>query len=181
MARDRGTLALMSVRGLARLFVIVLPLMAAACASRPDLAGIRERPEDFTIAAAVHGVRGARGAPRAIRPARYVFEADGTLRYTPSPAERGWPPPIRNLPPSVQDEFWRLVRDSGLLEPDHPARVYGPVTVDPATVEGSVAVFDIAYAGAQARARIPLNRDTDESVLAERILDRLAELAWVRE
>ncbi|MFM9994927.1 MAG: hypothetical protein ACKVU4_03900 [Phycisphaerales bacterium] len=171
----------MIVRGLARCLVIALPLWAAACASRPDLSQLRERPEDFTIAVAVHGVRGVRGAPRAVRPARYVFEADGTLRYVGSSADRGWPPPIRTLPPSVQDEFWRLVRDSGLLERDHPARVYGPVSTDPMTVEGPVAVFDIAYAGAQARARVPLNGGSDESVLAERILDRLADLAWVRE
>lgn len=156
-------------------------LLLWGCSTGPDLATLRQRPEDFTIAVAVHNPKAARGTPPALRPARFVFEADGTLRYASSPAARGWPPPVRTLPPSVQDEFWRLVRDSGLLERDSPYRAFGPVEIDAANQQGALAVFDIAYAGAQARTRVPLDRATDEAVLAETIVRRLTELAWVRE
>lgn len=155
-------------------------LVLWGCSTGPDLATLRQRPEDFTIAVAVHNPGAARGTPPALRPARFVFEADGTLRAAPSPAGRGWPPPVRTLPPSVQDEFWRLVRDSGLLERDSPYRAFGPVVID-SNQAGAVAVFDLAYAGAQVRALVPLDRATDEAVLAETIVGRLAQLAWVRE
>ncbi len=162
--------------------VLIAALLAlGACKSPPDLAELRERPEDFTVAATVYAAPSIRTAPRPLRPARYILEADSLLRWSPGASQRGFAPPIHHLSPAENDGVWRLVRDSGLLEPDSPYRVHGPVEIDAATLAGPVAVLEIAFAGQQTRSRVPLDRSSDEAVLAERLIDRLAELAFVRE
>ncbi len=167
----------MLIRGM----TVLLLLLVAACQSPPDLAQLRNRPEDFTLAATVHPAQSGRTVPRPLRPGRFILEADSVLRWSPGPTERGVPPPIRHLSPAENDDVWRLALGSGLLEPDSPFRVYGPIEVDPVASGAPVAIIEIAFAGQQTRSRVPLDRSSDEAVLAERLIDRLAELAFIRE
>lgn len=156
-------------------------LVLCGCQSAPDLSRLVDRPEDFTVAVTVHNPDAPAGTPRHLRPARFVLEADSVLRWSPGATPRGFPPPIRTLTPAQHTEIWALVRESGLLEPDVPYLVYGPVTLGSEELDGPVALIEIAFAGVQASSQIPLDRSSDESVLAERLVDRLAELAFVSE
>jgi hypothetical protein len=160
---------------------VLLLLLIAACQSPPDLSQLQKRPEDFTLAATVHALQWSRTIPRPLRPARFILEADSVLRWSPGPTERGVPPPIRHLSPADNDDVWRLALASGLLEPDSPFRVYGPTEADPVESGAPIAIIEIAFAGQQTRSRVPLDRSSDEAVLAERLIGRLAELAFIRE
>lgn len=162
-------------------FLLALGVTLGACQSAPDLSRLRERPEDFTVAATVYNPQSGRTGPRGLRPGRFILEADSVLRWSPGATQRGFAPPIRTLTPGQAEEIWDLARDSGLLEPDSIYRVYGPVQTDEGALTTPVALIEIAFAGMQTASRVPLDRSSDEAVLAQRLIDRLAELAFIRQ
>ena len=148
----------------------------AACRSTPDPSSLGPRPADFALSVTVYGPGGQ--AERALRPGRYLVEADGLLRAVARTSD-SFPPPARQLPASEVDRLWSLVRESGLLEPRSRYRVSTLVDAGQAPPDGPpVAAFHVEYRGAHAYARVPLDRGSDEAVLAERVVERLAESAW---
>ena len=99
----------------------VLLLALAACRSSPDPGALGRRPADFALSVNVYGPAGA--PERALRPGRYLVEADGLLRAVARNGDGSFPPPARQLPPSAFDELWAMVRQSGILEPGSRYRV----------------------------------------------------------
>lgn len=169
--------------------VLTLPLAApiAACRSAPTLAPAAappvERPADFVLAATVHAPANAAEAqlPRSLRPARYVVEVDGSLRAAigHGSGEQTYPPITRVLTPRQADQLWRLVRDSGLLDPAHPGRVGDPASI-PRPGNRFTALIWISYADQATALRVPLDRSPEWGLPAEQLIDRLADWAWVR-
>lgn len=157
------------------------------------------RPEDFMLAVTVLGpgrgsgpvVKATEGEtgqetiaatlPRSLRPGRYIVEADGALRAALGPGAEAttYPPRTRQLSPRQVDLLWRLVRDSGLLDPTNPGRIEGPEEAL-RSPDRTMALFYVGYAGRRVMVRTLLDRSGEESLAAERVVDRLAELAWVR-
>jgi hypothetical protein len=143
------------------------------------------RPHDFVLAATVIGpTRTVEpvGLPRSLKPARYIVEADGCLRAATGPGsdEQTFPPRSRQLTPRQADQLWRLVLDSGLLDPASPVRVQDVNTIERPT-NRTIALLWISYADSATTLRVPLDRAARESLAAEQIVDCLAEWAWVRD
>jgi hypothetical protein len=172
-------------------FCLLAPLALGGCLSRraeppPAQAAIPEdRPADFTLAVTVYSPVSAKIAgalPRALRPARYVVEPDGTLRAaptTPAPAARAaFPPRARTLTPRQMDQIWRLLRDTALLEPTNPARVEDPGAVE-LSPDRTTATLYIAFADRRTSLRLLLDRGSEDALSAERIADHLAALAFL--
>jgi hypothetical protein len=155
---------------------------AGACApARPDPALILDAPPDFSIAVTVlPGDAPSDSIPRALRPARYLVEPDGVLRVSTQPASRAWsyPPATRQLTGREMDRLWRLVGPAGLLDPATPARL---TRAEGADAPGPVAVAIIfaQFAGRREAYRTVLARADAQQVLAERLVDHLADLAWI--
>jgi hypothetical protein len=174
----------------ATLTALLLTLLGA-CSSPPRVAPPagtpvpQERPSDFVLAATV--LAGARtgdpaGLPRSLQPARYIVEADGALRAATGPGsdEQTFPPRSRQLSPREFDQLWALVRDSGLLDPACPARVDDPSTIERAGPR-TTALLWVSYADTAATLRVPLDRTGPQALPTERIVDRLAQWAWVKD
>ncbi len=144
-----------------------------------------ERPQDLAIAATVFSPRvplPASSLPRSLKPGRFVLEADGVLR-----ASRGavleastFPPRVRQLSPRQSDQLWRLIRDSGLLDADNPNRISDPEAAA-RSGDHTTALLYVAFGGQRSTLRILLDRTTPDAIAAERVIDRLAELAWIRD
>jgi hypothetical protein len=160
-------------------------LMAGGCAGgkRAELAAALkgdEPPADFSLAVTVHGdVGGAAGAgggapaatgqPGSVS-ARYVMEADWVLRAATGAgvSETTFPAQTRQLTHDQVQRLWWELRDSGLLEG-------GGARAGERGERGAV----ISYSVAGVRRTIrPLAADRPP---VSRIVDRLAELAWVKE
>ena len=159
-------------------------LLLCACSSTPS-AGVPEplpsgRPADFTVAASVYAPPRARPAdlPRSLREGRYVMESHGSLRYGAGERALPFPGRTRQLSPHQMDQLWRLVRDSGLLDPEHPAVVENPGSIA-ASPDRGMAVIYVVFGGERRTLRVLLDRTGAGATEAERIIDRLAELAWV--
>jgi len=173
-----------------RWFLAVLVAGLAACRSNtpppapaeaplPD-----ERPADFVLAATVYSPRSMEKArlPRSLKPARYIIEADGVLRAAVGPGSAGttFPGQTRRLTPAEFDSLWRMVRESGLLDPGSAWRVEDPGEITRASDRTTALVY-VGYGGRRTTLRLLLDRSGPEAVAAERVVDRLAELAWVPE
>jgi hypothetical protein len=174
----------------------LLPLLAAACLAllpacssprvepRPEATAIPEdRPADFTLAMTVYSPASPRVAatlPRALRPARYIVEPDGSLRAASGPAARAatFPPLARTLTPRQMDQVWRLVRDTALLDPANPARVEDPLTLE-LSPSHTTATLYIAFADRRTSLRLLLDRGSADALSAEQIADHLAALAFL--
>jgi hypothetical protein len=192
------------MRLIAWALVLTMVLLAGCSGTgplpRPQTGPIPEtRPEDFTLAVTVLGpgrgpspvVKGGDGKgdeevaapqlPRSLRPGRYIVEADGALRAALGPGAEAttFPAQTRQLSPRQVDLLWRLVRDSGLLDATNPGRIEGP---DEAlrSPDRTTALFYVAYAGQRVTVRTLLDRSGEDALAAERVVDRLAEWAWVR-
>jgi hypothetical protein len=166
-------------------------ILQSACGSSSPISGPvqgpplpDQRPADFIMSATVFSPRAAEAVslPRSLRPARYIVEADGVLRAGTGTdvGINTFPPQTRRLTARQWDALWREVRDSGLLDPGSPARVDDPETLqrDPTR---TTALFFISFAETRATLRVPLDRSDDVAVSAERVVDQLAELAWMRD
>jgi hypothetical protein len=172
----------------------LLPLLAlhlAGCHAPPQAPPAlgdpppQTRPRDFVLAATIlapQRATPATGLPRSLQPARYIVEADGCLRAAIGPGsdEKTFPPRSRQLTPRQADQLWRLVLDSGLLDPASPVRVDDPSAIE-RPANRTLALIWVSYADTGATLRVPLDRSARESIAAERVLDRLAEWAWVRD
>jgi hypothetical protein len=143
-----------------------------------------ERPADFVLAATVYSPDSMSEAklPRSLRGARYVVEADGALRAATGEdlKNKTFPGQVRQLSPREFDTLWRVVRESGLLDPESAWRVENPEQITRAPDRTTVLIY-IACDGRRTTLRLLLDRANPDSVAAERLVDRLAQWAWVRE
>lgn len=169
-------------------FLLILVFALAACGSTPrKIESVSrplpdERPEDLSMAATVFAPRVALPdveLPRAFMPGRYIIEADGVLRAGQGDGP-AFPRRVRQLTPRQSDQLWRLVRDSGLLDEANPNRVSDPDSLV-RSGDRTTALLYIAYAGNRATVRVAMDRSNADAFAAERIVDQLAELAWVKD
>jgi len=142
------------------------------------------RPADFTLAVTVLGpARGqAEGElPRSLTPGRYIVETDGSLRVSlgAGATARTYPPRTRQLTPRQMDLLWTGIRDSGLLDPGHPGRINWPEDAV-RSADRTTSLFYVGHDGGRTTVRVLLDRTSEGAVAAERVVDRLAELGWVR-
>jgi hypothetical protein len=161
------------------LIAFVLLLLTGCHATLPDPASLAQRPDDFVLSATVFTATPPEpGAPRARRPARYIVEADETLRAaTGQGAGRDtFPPPTRTLTAGQMESLWVVLRESGLLEPGNRYLLDSPAR---AATDPVAAAIDIAYRGARAHLLVPLDGADAESIAAERLVDELAALSWI--
>jgi hypothetical protein len=165
----------------------------AACSSGPPTTvktpGFLDRDEpaaDFSLSATVFSPEQTAAKieqlPRSRRPARYIVQADEVLRASAGAGSRmtTFPPAARQLTHRQFRELWWLVRDSGLLDPSSPARIPTAARLVPRE-DRAVGVLEITAEGRHIAARVNLDQNSTESMAAEQVMDRLAELAWMRE
>jgi hypothetical protein len=161
--------------------------LVAGCASRqrePDPMAFDAPPADFAIAATVYvpasdAPAGSPPPPRALRPARYVLDPDLVLHAAVGPGldEMSYPPQTRRLRQRDADRLWRIVRDSGLLEPGSPQRVAAPEVYRPRP-DRATAVLTVSYAGERRSYRVVMEESGDSGPGRE-VVEELAELAWM--
>lgn len=171
-----------------RLLFLWLAVVVAGCGSSqrtvtpmsrplPD-----ERPDDLAVAATVFGPKAAlpdAELPRSLKPGRYIIESDGVLRASQG-GDSLFPPRVRQLTPRQSDQIWRLLRDSGLLDETNPNRINDPESLV-RSGDRTTALLYVAYAGTRTTLKVALDRSNADAVAAERIVDHLADLAWVKD
>lgn len=158
-------------------------------------------PEDFWLSVTVTGPELGRGGisayealPRALRPARYVLEADHVLRAAVGPGARdeSFPAETRRLTSAEIAQLYRLVGETGLLDADHPNLV-GSVPV-PKSIEKPVGnaempdrdlrtVYIVSLHAHDKRRTLMMEaspRGSQDSRQAARVVDWLASKAWMK-
>jgi hypothetical protein len=155
---------------------------AAGCAAPGPT---HSRPPGFTLAATIHApAEQAARSPRALTPARFVVESDALLRIAIGRAldapSAAFPPQVRRLSASQMDDLWSLAKDAQLFDPDHPGR-HPPPVPSPIDLQSPVVVFEVTRHYAPIIVVVELDQSTAEAIAAARLLDRLAELAWIPE
>lgn len=155
----------------------------AGCRASPKVPveALDEPPRDFALAVTVVSPLGD-DAERALRPAKYIVEADGVLRASVGPGSNTetFPPRTRQLTPRQHDQLWRAVRETGLLAPDHPARVGDPSVVPPNPRRPGATIF-VAAEGQRRYWLVALDEQDPDAAGVRLLIDRLASLAWVTE
>lgn len=166
---------------LRRTFTLLLlapALWLSACASSPEPAPPAQRPQEFVLSATVYAPAGQGTArpERALRPGRYIVEADGVLRAAlgPGATTTTYPHQTRQLTPDQLDALWRTLVASGLLTDPDATPVPNPDIYTPP--EGrTTAVVYAAWRGRREAVAVSLDRHRGAITL----IDHLAELAWV--
>lgn len=116
------------------------------------------------------------------RPARFVMEADWRLRAAQGPAvtPEVYPPIIRQLRREQVEDLWRLVRAGDLLRDDHPGRVSDEAVASIPPL-GTTALIAVTHDGRVQTRRIAMDAGDGDALAASALVDRLAELCWIRE
>ncbi len=145
-----------------------------------------EAPEDFALSITVISPASAEAPiddlPRPQRPARYVVEPDGVLRAAigPGATPRVYPRQTRRLDAGQVQRLWRLVGETGLLEPTTLTRIDNTETFFPQRSRPTALVY-IRQQGAGSHFAVRLPVGDAESAAVGQLIDELAELAWVPE
>jgi len=158
------------------------PYQQAVTISRP--------PADFWVAVTV--LRSPAGAasrataykqlPVGIRPARYVIEADRTLRVAVGSGadETTFPGQTRQLTDQQFTSLWETLRTSSLVKTDNPALVgSGP---SPTSI-GDQTIYVISFMAAGSRRVLAIEAEPkagDGAAEARKLVEELAALAWVK-
>jgi hypothetical protein len=162
--------------------ILALLLLLFGCAAPPR--SPESRAAGFTLLAAVHSPADpppprTPPPPRAHRPARHIVETDGILRSIAGPQALAitHPPQVRRLSPWQLDDIWQLIRAAGLHDENHPGRAppVSPLVPHPHL---PTALFEITLDFAPRTIHIVLD-DSHQAAAATRLLDHLAELAWI--
>lgn len=160
---------------------VALAAATAGCAGkRPLPQEIDAAPPDFAMEAVIiaPSASGWQERPRDFRPARYILRADGRLHAQVGPrSHERYPPFVTRLQPREIERLWRIVRDSGLLEEGNPIRVSAS---DEFTIPGRTnAEVSVSFLDEHWHFRTTLESGTPESAAVRRIVDRLAQEAFV--
>ena len=165
----------------------LLAIVLAGCTAARNLTLPEHRPADLMLAATVYtpermvaGAGGADRLPRSLRPARYVIEADSSLR-----AVRGsgvdaatFPPRVTQLSTDQMETLWRQFKESGLLDPGSPSRIEAPEEAVRSASRPTAMVY-ASFLGRRTTLRVVLDRAGRDALEAERLVDRLA--GWAGE
>lgn len=147
-----------------------------------------QAPEDFALSVTVATPdpnRDPSTMARWQRPARYIVEPGGSFRASVRPGARvdAYPPPIRTLSRAQVETLWASVRaDSWMSEPPAGSKAVASPEVEtmPPEIQRRSALVWISAAGMRRGVVVPLAAGSPESDAAARLIDQLAELAWVR-
>jgi hypothetical protein len=142
-------------------------------------------PEDFTLSVTVMGPATREGIDeraRAERPARYIVEPDGALRAAigPGATPRVYPGQTRRLTGEEMQRVWRLVVNTGLLEPGTLTRIESTETFFPRR-ERTTALIYVRERGDETHYAVRLPVGDVESPGVVQLIDEVAGLAWVPE
>jgi len=141
-------------------------------------------PEDFALSITVVGPSSAEtdidSLPRAERPARYLVEPDGVLRAAigPGATPRVYPRQTRQLDQAQVQRLWRLVGETGLLEPTTLTRIDNTEIFFPQRSRPTALVY-IRQQGTGSHFAVRLPVGDAESAMVAQLVDQLADLAWV--
>ena len=141
-------------------------------------------PEDFALSITVVGPSSAEtdidSLPRAERPARYLVEPDGVLRAAigPGATPRVYPRQTRQLDQAQVQRLWRLVGETGLLEPTTLTRIDNTEIFFPQRSRPTALVY-IRQQGTGSHFAVRLPVGDAESPAVGQLIDELAGLAWV--
>lgn len=143
-------------------------------------------PEDFALSITVVGPSSAEtdidDRPRAERPARYLVEPDGVLRAAigPGATPRVYPRQTRQLTEAQVQRLWRLVGETGLLEPNTLTRIDNTEIFFPQRSRPTALVY-IRQQGTGSHFAVRLPVGDAESAMVAQLVDQLADMAWVPE
>jgi hypothetical protein len=151
-----------------------------------------EPPADFSLAVtvlrpvplgALINARTDAGRPTVQRPASYIIEADAILRVAVGygASEKTFPAETRQLTAAQFAELWRSLRDSALVDPDHPNRTGRLPTLEEftRTTEGRGG-YTIAFSIAHDRRVLAIDEAAPAAQDARDLVASLLALAWVR-
>jgi len=157
--------------------------------ARPDGIALPEQaPADFALSVTVASpdpTRDPSTLARWQRPARYIVEPGGTFRAAVRPGARvdAYPPPIRTLSRAQIESLWASVRADGWMnEPREGSKAISSPQVEtlPPEVQRRSALVWISADGMRRGVVVPLAAGRTESDAAARLIDQLADLAWVK-
>jgi len=178
--------AAIALGGVAVLVIGALVGCGAGVGAVPDQsAGPQTVPSDLAIGVTVFSPETdparIQFLERWARPARYIVEPDGVLRAATGPGvtTRVFPPRLRELNPAQMSRLWRLAREVGLTRDGHPDAIVSADTFEPSYRE-TEAVISVIARGELRVAAIALDSTTPEASAARALVDRLAELSWIR-
>lgn len=143
-------------------------------------------PEDFALSITVVGPSSAEtdidDRPRAERPARYLVEPDGLLRAAigPGATPRVYPRQTRQLTEAQIQRLWRLVGETGLLEPTTLTSIDNTEIFFPQRSRPTALVY-IRQQGTGSHFAVRLPVGDAESAMVAQLVDQLADMAWVPE
>lgn len=175
------------------LFLTVSLLGIAGCSTsprplaEPEPVVLPDRaPDDFalsiTVVGPASGAEPAEDLPRAQRPARYLVEADGILRAAVGPGStpRVFPRETRQLNKAQVQRLWRLVGETGLLQPTTLTRIDNTETFFPQRARPTALVY-IHQQGEGSHYAVRLPVGDAESPAVAQLIDEVAALAWIEE
>lgn len=162
--------------------------VAASGARAPEVSLPEWAPDDFSLSVTVVAPDTSRDPStlaRWQRPARYIVEPGGLFRASVRAGARvdAYPPPIRTLSRAQVESLWASVRaDSWMSEPPAGSKAVAMPEIEtmPPEVQRRSALVWIRAVGERRGVAVPLAAGGPESDAAARLIDQLAELAWVR-
>lgn len=168
-------------------------MLIGGCAARGGLGDgspPAARPDDFVLAVTVYDqpsdqpVHTTRTSdlPRALRPARYIVEADGVLRASLGAAASPsvFPPMTRRLSEDQLNTLWTLTLDTGVFDEEPPGERIGPVASYKPPRGRITALIESFAAGQRISCALGIEGAEQEHQPVRTLTDALAELAWVR-
>lgn len=161
--------------------ILVAHAILSGCAGQRATLG-SGRPADFMLDLTVMSSAEELADQRWARPARYIVEPGGTLRASVGEGvgPEIFPPRLRTLDPAEMDRLWRLTVESGLFREESPLRIEAPERLG---VVGGAPIAAIRRMGAGSQRSIVVfleggDEDARNTVL---LVERLADLSWIRE
>lgn len=183
-----------SILHLSRIAVVGCGLLLAVsllggCAT-PGTLETQSAPDDFVLGVTVYDQPTANqvsrsrpsSLPRALRPGRYIIEADGVLRASlgNAAAPDVFPPMTRRLTEEQLDRLWSLTIATGIFDDEPPGERIGPVGSYQPPRGRVTALVEAFAAGRRSSCAMGVEGAEQDPQPVRTLTDTLAELAWVR-
>ncbi len=163
--------------------------LLGGCAA-PGTLETQSAPDDFVLGVTIYDqptsdrVSRSRPSnlPRALRPGRYVIEADGVLRASlgTAAAPDVFPPMTRRLSEEQLDHLWTLTMATGIFDDEPPGERIGPVASYQPPRGRVTALVEAFAVGRRSSCAMGVEGAEQDSQPVRALTDTLAELAWVR-